>query len=182
MIVRVKDILHDGNSISFHLPPPIDSGDYHVGFTGVGSPFRVDLFLSLPAPENFLDEPAGKVFVSGIIKGEHEVICNRCGIMVSRKVDISVDRDYLPSLSDSFSGGDRQLSVEELELGFYSEGVIDLSVMVYEELSLDMPVIFICRDDCMGTCTLCGENMNLKECTCKASVKSLNLIKGLEKI
>ena len=43
---------------------------------------------------------------------------------------------------------------------------IDLSDVVLQHLYMNLPISFICKDDCKGLCQKCGQNLNKGECTC----------------
>jgi uncharacterized protein len=39
-------------------------------------------------------------------------------------------------------------------------------------LRLNLPVRFLCKEDCKGVCTKCGKNLNEGECECVPEEKS----------
>ena len=43
---------------------------------------------------------------------------------------------------------------------------IDLEKIVDETIVLNIPVSFLCREDCKGLCPVCGENLNDGDCKC----------------
>ena len=44
--------------------------------------------------------------------------------------------------------------------------VIDLSDDIREEIILDYPVRFLCKDNCQGLCLKCGKDLNEGPCGC----------------
>lgn len=44
---------------------------------------------------------------------------------------------------------------------------IDLTKIVDDVILMNVPVAFLCSDDCKGICTGCGVNLNNGECKCK---------------
>ncbi len=44
---------------------------------------------------------------------------------------------------------------------------IDLTPYIWEELVLDMPYKFLCKEDCAGLCPKCGANRNHETCSCQ---------------
>jgi uncharacterized protein len=49
----------------------------------------------------------------------------------------------------------------------FSDGVIDLTPEIREEILLALPVQVLCREDCAGLCPVCGGNRNVNPCTCE---------------
>jgi len=50
------------------------------------------------------------------------------------------------------------------------DGNLDLDPVVREYLMLDSPLKPLCRPDCQGLCTVCGENLNLGTCEHQARI------------
>jgi uncharacterized protein len=44
---------------------------------------------------------------------------------------------------------------------------IDLDKDLREEIILDFPFKALCKDDCLGLCPTCGEDLNKGECKCQ---------------
>ncbi|MBO0768528.1 MAG: DUF177 domain-containing protein [Solirubrobacterales bacterium] len=50
---------------------------------------------------------------------------------------------------------------EELESPYVSsDEVLDLASWVHDVLGLALPATIVCKDDCKGLCSVCGENLN----------------------
>jgi uncharacterized protein len=47
---------------------------------------------------------------------------------------------------------------------------IDLDPLVREQLLLALPEYPLCREDCRGLCSACGQNLNEKDCGCERHV------------
>ncbi|MEW5694227.1 MAG: YceD family protein, partial [Candidatus Hydrogenedentota bacterium] len=43
-----------------------------------------------------------------------------------------------------------------------------------QQMVLSLPMKFLCRDDCLGLCPVCGENRNIRHCGHK--LKSYNTL------
>jgi uncharacterized protein len=52
----------------------------------------------------------------------------------------------------------------------YSGKVIDLDPLLREQLVLALPGYPVCREDCKGLCSVCGANLNDRECGCDRRV------------
>ena len=44
------------------------------------------------------------------------------------------------------------------------DGNIDLEWLVREYLLVEVPISPLCKPDCKGLCSVCGENLNLNVC------------------
>jgi len=49
---------------------------------------------------------------------------------------------------------------EDLSSPFLVEGELDLSLWLRDAAALALPVQIVCREDCLGLCVVCGENLN----------------------
>ncbi len=54
----------------------------------------------------------------------------------------------------------------EGELFIGEDGFIDLAPLVRELSLLEVPIQPICREDCLGLCQECGQNLNEGDCGC----------------
>jgi uncharacterized protein len=53
----------------------------------------------------------------------------------------------------------------EMDEDFFDGDEIDLAPILREQLLLGLPPIEpLCKDDCKGLCTTCGEDLNVKDC------------------
>jgi uncharacterized protein len=55
---------------------------------------------------------------------------------------------------------------EEDELYLYQGDHLDLVPMVREQIILASPMQPLCREDCLGLCPQCGQNLNERCCAC----------------
>lgn len=54
---------------------------------------------------------------------------------------------------------------------------IEMYPIVREQLLLALPVAVVCREDCKGLCTVCGNNLNERECGCDRKPVDVRLLK-----
>ena len=47
-----------------------------------------------------------------------------------------------------------------------------LDELVSEDIYLALPSRFLCKDDCKGLCALCGQDLNVGQCSCSAPADS----------
>ena len=56
---------------------------------------------------------------------------------------------------------------EVLDEQYYVCGYcLDVDLLVFDELSLHVPMSVLCKEDCEGLCPTCGQNLNRGTCTC----------------
>lgn len=55
-------------------------------------------------------------------------------------------------------------SQTESELLLPEDGYLELAVLIREFAFLEIPISPICKADCQGLCTECGQNLNEKDC------------------
>lgn len=121
------------------------------------------------------------VSLTGRLSGAVEIACDRCLEPVSRPVDIELDLEFAPK--DQLEGNaDIELHADDMKLDAIEGSEIDLADIAREQILLDLPQQFFCKDDCRGLCEKCGTNLNLKDCDCEddeidprwAALKNLN--------
>jgi uncharacterized protein len=74
--------------------------------------------------------------------------CTRCLEDAGRAVDVD-SREI-----DQPGGG------EDLESPYLEEGHLDVKAWARDALALALPTQIVCRDECLGLCAICGENLN----------------------
>ncbi|MGH2803100.1 MAG: YceD family protein [Thermoleophilaceae bacterium] len=74
--------------------------------------------------------------------------CMRCLEEADPRVDVDA-REV-----DQLGGG------EELESPYLDEEQLDLRAWARDALALALPAQIVCREECLGLCPVCGENLN----------------------
>ncbi len=62
------------------------------------------------------------------------------------------------------------LNVEEVvgEDGVELEGtLLNVDNIVKNNIVVELPIRFLCKEDCKGICSLCGADLNITECNCE---------------
>lgn len=98
------------------------------------------------------------VEVNGKISLGYTVSCHLCGKEFSRQDEIDIFEIYRrePTEDEYLLAGDE----------------IDLDEMILDNLRLNLPVRFLCKEDCKGVCTKCGKDLNEEECGCVLEEKT----------
>ncbi len=145
------------------------AGD-QAGYRARG-PFHVDAHLQ---------KIERRVRVDAHGKAELTVPCGRCLGPVS--IDLPVDFELTLVPREEYEEARRAgrddntgpvagtFDPEAAEEDVYTGKVIDLDPLVREQLVLSLPAYPVCRDDCKGLCTVCGTNLNERDCGCDRHV------------
>ncbi|MFP4466508.1 MAG: YceD family protein [Candidatus Goldiibacteriota bacterium] len=108
------------------------------------------------------------------IKGVLAVDCGRC----LEKFETPVEAQFAAIYRDKefFSGDDRESDVIA-----YENNELDLYDFLRQSLLLEIPMKPLCSEECRGFCSVCGANLNEKECGCDRDMK-LHPFENLEKL
>lgn len=110
---------------------------------------------------------AGEKYVlKGHMKGFIQLMCDRCLVAYSRDIDHDFKVILAPLPPDS-EKAEVELHEEDMEIGFIKGEEIDLGAIIQEQLYLSLPIKSLCREDCLGLCSLCGANLNHGDCGCR---------------
>ena len=52
------------------------------------------------------------------------------------------------------------------EFAIIEDGFLDMDEQLREQLEMEFPMRFLCKEDCKGLCPKCGKNLNEGECDC----------------
>ena len=90
----------------------------------------------------------GLVSVSGVLFAERSASCDRCGEPCTHGARVEVQLLYAPEARDdeSFDGGEIELAAEDLDLGWYADGALDLASVLGEALALEVPSRIRCAN------------------------------------
>ena len=97
--------------------------------------------------------------------GDFTLLCARCLDLVPQHLSGDFDLIFRPEAADSDSG-ERSISEEETEIGYYEERGLMLEDVLREQILLSLPNRTLCRSDCKGLCQHCGTNLNTAACAC----------------
>jgi uncharacterized protein len=116
--------------------------------------------------------------------------CGRCLTPVSVEVPVEFELTLVPE--DEYETEPRAARDDgkgPIAGSFQAEGVdeevykgkeFDLDPILREQIVLAMPAYPVCKESCKGLCTVCGANLNERECGCERRVPDPRWA-GLEK-
>ena len=84
--------------------------------------------------------------------------CARCSKPAAQNIIFS-GKKYLADKSDEKEDNEDFYTLEQ-------PGIIDLREFLAEFLALEVPLRYLCFEDCKGLCGKCGKDLNAGECGC----------------
>ncbi len=135
--------------------------EHVVNFTG-----------SCPAAELIAEAESGELVMNGSVTSEAgylelkadfhlkaRVLCARCAVPFDTELDFSVVMPVATSLEKEDDEADYILA---------PEGQLDLDEFCRTAAVLNLPLRYLCREDCKGLCPDCGTDLNNGTCSCAA--------------
>ena len=108
-----------------------------------GDHFTIQNDLEYDLTANLVQQ---QLLITGSAKLKISCICDRC----LGKFDLGVNVSDICHYIDDFK-----------------EDIVDISDHIREDILLTVPMKLICKEDCMGLCESCGQNLNIKGCSCE---------------
>jgi uncharacterized protein len=123
---------------------------------------KADLIVEHRGPEETVDD----IRVRASYSGDFEVLCARCVEPVAVPLSGEFDLLFRPENADA-EGGERAITEDETEIGYYGKTGLLLEDVVREQVLLSLPGRTLCTENCKGLCVHCGQNLNLAPCHCR---------------
>jgi len=166
---NIDEIPPGGKEFSFELDAKAFNERLSLNKGLVGPPT-----VLIETPKARLDVEVGGVTV--LIKGESsllaEAVCSRCSELTEIKLNSPVSMVLKPKRKDD--------EVEDLNIGFYEGKEVHLGPIIEEHLILGLPFRVLCKEDCLGLCPKCGENLNFSgKCQCNDSPREIGATPGV---
>ncbi len=122
---------------------------------------QADLLLEHRGPQDTVQD----IRIRAHYAAEFEVLCARCVEPVLSSVEGDFDLIFRPEEADA-EAGERAITADETEIGYYDKGGLSLEDVVREQVLLSLPGRTLCKPDCKGLCPRCGQNLNVATCQC----------------
>jgi uncharacterized protein len=124
-----------------------------------------------------LEKLGRRIRISARTRAELTAACGRCLAPTSVEVPVDFELTLVPAEEDDESGSDADhgpvagsFAPERAEEETYTGKVIELDPIVREQILLALPGYPVCQESCRGLCTVCGGNLNERECGCDRHV------------
>ena len=105
------------------------------------------------------------VYVQGYLFAKIITACSRCLEEFAHTLDTEFEATYVPMPSEH-QEEEKELEQTDLDTLFYENDKIDLKEAIRDQIVLSIPLKWLCKPDCLGLCSRCGENLNVTKCNC----------------
>ena len=134
----------------------------------------IDADDALPVEDVVIERIAGRATLTrtnfGILarvklRASLQLECDRCLEDYLAVLPVSFAEEYLPVI-DVLTG--RPVQSERTDDTFFisPNHIVDLTEAFRQHLLLSIPMHSVCREDCLGLCSICGVNKNSSSCAC----------------
>jgi uncharacterized protein len=119
-------------------------------------PLRGDLTLHYVHGRVKLTQTGRRIMAQGDFQTEFAVECVRCLETLALPLRIRFEEllTFFPA-----NPPDKTYHIGE-------DGYLNLEPILHEQIVLAMPLQTVCRPDCRGLCSQCGQNLNQGDCNC----------------
>jgi uncharacterized protein len=107
------------------------------------------------------------VLVSGPLHTEVELTCSRCLESFSTVIDFTLEEEFRPIIDINTGGKLPPVDGEDKATLIDGQHIIDLLEVMRQDILLALPSRPLCKPDCAGFCSQCGQNLNEGPCTCE---------------
>jgi uncharacterized protein len=121
-----------------------------------------------------------RVLVKASARAELDAQCSRCLTPVSADLPVDFELTMVPADEYEEKAGAAEdkshhpvagsFGAEDAEEDVYTGKVIDLDPILREQVLLALPGYPVCQEGCKGLCSVCGTNLNERECGCDRKV------------
>jgi uncharacterized protein len=148
MLVNLSNIFTRGETekqLSTEFDFSAENVSYDAAFE---QPVKADLHLK---------KGNGETFVKLTVQATAKCSCARCLKLFEKEFSFSQEFIVTPAT----------LTDPESEIPVNSNNILDVKQLVMQELSLEIPVALVCKDDCQGLCQYCGRPKE-ENCDCQS--------------
>ncbi len=172
MVVKIEEIKESG----LELSEQVATGTLDELLTEDGGGFKARGALPYTVR---LTRVSGGVLLHGGFKAELTAPCKRCLTDVRLSLPGAFTLNLVPhrpaaasAEADDDGRTERAGSFEltDADQEPFDGRTIDLDPILREQVLLALPVSVVCREDCKGLCSVCGQNLNERECGCERKV------------
>ena len=147
MVINFSDLLSKKNrkkqiSLSFELEP----------FEFEGEEIRAIEKVSV---EGVAISENDVIVINASIKTKLQLSCSRCLDTFIYPIDIDIEERFT-----------NNKELEDQEIMFVDGDTLDITEIIENSIISTLPIKRLCKEDCKGLCSQCGENKNVENCSC----------------
>jgi len=105
------------------------------------------------------------ILAQGDLSAELTLPCSRCLEPVVVPIDIELEEVFTPTI-DVITGQAIKSEEDDRALWIDEHHILDLSEVLRQDVLVAVPMHPVCREDCRGLCSTCGQNLNEGSCFC----------------
>jgi uncharacterized protein len=162
VLITPLQLVDEPLEINETIPP--DTLDYSADVRQI-SPLPVQGTADLLIEHRSSNSQVNDIRLRATYHGNFEILCARCVEPVALPLAGEFDLIFRPEEADA-NPGERAITPDETEIGYYQESGLLLEDVVREQVLLSLPGRTLCKEDCKGLCSRCGQNLNLATCSC----------------
>ncbi len=161
MSIDLSDVL-TGAHIPYEGKVPVTLTEIDLGSGKYQVLEADDLDLSV----TYVEE--GKAEISGKGRVVVEIPCDRCLDPVPWEFDLDFRMPAEAASPEDTAWPEDTQGTEDTEETVELDGcMLDVDELVRSEIVTGWPTKILCREDCKGICSVCGQNLNHGTCTCQ---------------
>jgi uncharacterized protein len=110
---------------------------------------------------------ADGILVTATLETTAQLECRRCLELFAAPIEVGIEEEFHPTV-DIHTGAKLPVTDTEEDATTIDEHhVLDLTEVVRQAIFLAIPMSALCRSDCAGLCSICGQNLNEGQCQCE---------------
>jgi uncharacterized protein len=110
---------------------------------------------------------ADGILVTTALETTARLECRRCLESFSAPIKMDIEEEFHPSVDIHTGAKLPVVDTEEDATTIDEHHVLDLTEVVRQAIFLALPMSALCRSDCGGLCSTCGQNLNEGQCHCE---------------
>ncbi|MBO7737565.1 MAG: DUF177 domain-containing protein [Clostridia bacterium] len=99
---------------------------------------------------------SGYMLLEGEVEAQFSAICGRCSRSTKQNLKACISRPVAQTL----------LQEDDDYILASENGELDIREAVEEAVFMEIPVRFLCKEECKGLCPKCGADLNNTSCSC----------------
>ena len=106
------------------------------------------------------------IIIKGRVSFTATLTCSCCGERFEKVIDDAFYREFILGRDPYESSHQVRLERPDLDRTYFQDTGIDLKLAIREAILTAIPMAPHCREECKGLCPICGQNLNIKSCSC----------------